>query len=340
MNEEEWWDLFRARVAIGDYPHDEYQDNPDLYREANISENEAALYKRGIFFEDVANASSILYVCDKSRNNAEFSIENLRQTTEDLFYTNMRNVMLLGILSFGLAVFPLLKSKDRCSHFVFWANNIGGCILLLYVMLRGRFYVRVAFVIAFPMILLNLAFFIETVTKEYLKELILGIAVPFSLAITVNEQLFLRDENVAAYYIVQATDRIEDYVDEHPDGTFFYTGNTYQKINPFRHNYANILKLATGDVYSRSWRMQMEQNDIKAYTGDVFAREDVVVLSTDNLAAYVNAEMDIFCLYRYLKEEKDCLGFVICDVIPDTNVFVYKFVFDTNVSDYETYISF
>ena len=340
INETKWWELFQARVSIGDYPHDEYWENPDLYQEAGISENEAALYKRGIFFEDVTDASSILYVCDNSRNNDRLSVENLRNTAADLLITNMRNVLFMGILSFCLAILPLFKSKNRYSNFVFWANNIGGGLLLLYVMLRGRFYIRVAFVVAFPMIILNLVFFMENITKEQFRELIIGMVIPFSLVIGINEWLYLRNENEAAYNVIENTDKIENYVDENPDGIFFYTGNTYQKINPFRSNYANILKLATGDVYSKSWRLQMKQNGINAYTGDVFDREDVVVLSTDNMETYVNTEMDIFCLYNYLKEEKGCLGFVIYDEIPDTNVFVYKFIFETNVSEYEKYISF
>lgn len=340
INEDGWYELFRARVSIGDYPHDRYWENTELYDEAGISEDVAALNERGIFFEDIVDPEAILYVCDNSSNNVTFSLENLKNTAKSFFSTNMRNILFIGVVSFSLAFLALFKCGKWYTYFAFLANNVGGCILFLYIMLRGRLYIRVAFVIAFPMIILNLLFFIENIEKERIMETIVGIVIPFSIVIGISEQLFLKDENMAAYNVIENTNRIENYVDTNPETIFFYTGNTYEKINPFRENYANILKLATGDVFSKSWRLQMLENGIEAYTGDVFAREDVVVLSTDNMAAGFNGEMDIYCLYRYLKDEKGCLGFVICDVIPDTNVLVYKFIFDTNAAEYEYYYNF
>ena len=61
----------------------------------------------------------------------------------------------------------------------------------------------------------------ENITKEQFRELIIGMVIPFSLVIGINEWLYLRNENEAAYNVIENTDKIENYVDENPDGIFF-----------------------------------------------------------------------------------------------------------------------
>lgn len=334
INEEKWSTMFEARVHYSDYPHDSYSENPQLFEQEGITESEAALLDLGCFFEDVANPDAIMNICKYGNKNLDNKEGNFKTIWNTIVNSEMAILLIVWFFTMVISAIAVLPIKKKYQNFMLWLfNNLGCLIMLVYIMLRGRMVLRALLSMVYPSIIINV--FLLIITEVMARNKILN---PFytliSFVLLVNQWTYLINDNASYSIIISNTSKVEEYVKDNLDSVYFTIGTTYNKIDPFSKNYANILRLATGDMYSISWRLQMQQNEIEYYSGDVFMRDDVYFMSTCDLSNEYLQNADVILLLEYLMNSRDCKGVELCSKIEGTDVCVYKYVFD-DISNYD-----
>lgn len=143
----EWTEFQRinlARSSYMDYPHDSYEDNPDLYERVGWDEALAAVVKMWFFMDERVNAEAFSAISQGSTTKSASHItaiqENYAKRT-GIFVDNMLEVYLSLLIALGATVSIFSWKSDNARIFAALLVFCAVCATV-YIAMRGRFIFR------------------------------------------------------------------------------------------------------------------------------------------------------------------------------------------------------
>ena len=221
-NGNEFIDYNVARAEYTDYPHDYYDDNPELYEEAGWSRD---LSKNAWYFADTrVTTDSFKFIVSNSKNkNGSQLISNRINQIKGLFERPQDSCwMMVHIILLAVIITLFLKYKSLpfyCT--LFWLLlNVGTLFLFLYLLIKGRIISRAVFCITVPLVVGEVIVLLSMLDKVKIKpETIL---IVFLIVVILIEPILNSvriDDRYKMYSHIEARDTY-DYVINNDDTIF------------------------------------------------------------------------------------------------------------------------
>lgn len=341
---EDFVEYYYARSAFMDYPHDTFDENPQMYEAKGWDKDTYLLVSNWCFMDEDVTTENFEYFSDNSIYASQSKIQIVKDVIND---ASCRPILLLYGISF-LVLFVVLRIKYQwkvCLFFIF--NNCGTLILLLYQLLQGRMMYRSIVIVLLPAFIINWILIIKSKkTSQNTKRMVkIGIFAMILLCIIpVFEHIFDGEYQRTVSEARKREQYVNDHLLDHEDCFFIRQVGLINSIDPWKiyieEKPSNMIAFGDSTWYSHDYYEKLEKYGISDLNGEVFKRDDVYFLSLTNVLDfnyYDNGE-DIFgAFYRKLKENYGAIGFVQEDQIGE-NVYVYHFIFQENKERYPYYL--
>lgn len=345
INGTEFIEFNAARAKYTDYGHDSYTENPELYEENGWSEEIYNLVGNWCFMDEAVTTEKLKFLSENS--NVKCSViasskSTLKAVLKDTGCQALISLWIVSALFTVLSIAICFNNRQFC--FV-CMNNLGSVILLFYQLLKGRMLYRSLFVVLLPAVVINCILSLNNnlINKKENKifKVILFIGI-LGCSSFVLDYTFDTVRNTYKEETMEKAKRIEEYVIKNPNNTYIYAPSVYTNISPWSvygtKRLSNMIPWGGSAYNSDNYNKRLERNGIETLSGEVTKRKNVYLLFDENLLEEQLADEDILptSFYKYLQRKFNAKGFVIEDDI-DQKVYVYRFVFDDNKEDFETY---
>ncbi len=343
LNGEDFVAFNSARSQYMDYPHDSYNENPELYEEVGWDEDLYHLVNKWYFLNDNVTTENLSYLAENSEHTTAST--SVISTIKDLYHDKQCfSIFLLFGMSVILAGFSLLTGFDWKNLLFLLMNNGGAGILILYQIFSGRALYRSVIIVLLPAAVINLMLGLRKEIKGrsltvyrvclILLELVC-IAPTLSATFDQDRKTFVTETN-------EKEDSIRAYLADHQTEVYISeTRGISDNINPWNlsRRASNRFDYGSSTRYSALYHARLEANGLSALNEETFKLDRVHFISKTNVTDpdYHDDGKDLFAmLYRKLQEDCGSVGFVYEDTITE-GVYVYHFVFPENVSQYDSY---
>lgn len=325
-------EFFDAWRNCRDYPFDTIEKNPKLYEEAGWGEYEYWMFRSYRGSTSAMTTDSYKYIHENSLDRTAYR-KNIKEGIEAaLADGEFRGVLLSAAVVLIIAIISLVYSFNWSSLFWLICNNGGFAVLSAYLLLRGRFIYRAAYVFFLPALVINIFLIAKNIIKNN-KRIILVCGITAIIGVI----------SLASYFSTK-TDRkealerckaITEYELDNKDNAFICLGSTYENYNPWstfpdnkptNHMYG----------YSFNWGVSKEQMRVNGFDENnemsPFLSDNTLILTEWDCTKKTSGNKfnnSFYCYYDYLKNNYGCVGFVDMDEISGTDVHVYKLLFDS-----------
>ena len=154
FNGNEFVEFNTARAAYIDYPHDYYEENPDLFEKAGWSKELSKIV--WYFADERVTTESFRIIADNSiHHRGSSTVRNWSgHFTTLLGRTQDRCWMLVHVILLAVTITLFLNYKNTPFYYAFYliSVNAGTLILFLFLMTKGRLITRAVFCIAVPLL--------------------------------------------------------------------------------------------------------------------------------------------------------------------------------------------
>ncbi len=333
-----------ARSQFMDYPHDSYDENPELYEEVGWDRDVYMLADAWCFIPEEVTAENMRYIS----NHSEYTTAQTSQKAllKELYSDRQdRAVLMLYLASIIIAVTALILCRNRKKNLVFLLlNNLGAIFLLTYQILEGRALYRSIMVVLIPAVVINIMLSVNRPIERKISRTLFGLVVLAMGVICVYPMLSTTFNQSRKAYVEEMKEQyriVRDYMLEHPDNFYILQTGISSNIDPANlpDGPYNGCSWGGGSSHSAIYNTVLEENGIDEINGETLKENRVYFI------AKADAMDESFCdngnnlfaaLLRYLEKEYGACGFVQEDVVKD-GVYVYHFVYEDNAEDYDTY---
>lgn len=331
-NGQGYTEFFEAWRNCRDYPFDTIEKNPELYKEAGWGEYEYWMFRSYRGTTDAMTTDSYKYIHENSLDRTAYR-KNIKEGIETTLQDGEFRGVLLYYALIIVVLFVMLIQKFSWSS-LFWilCNNCGLAILSGYLLLRGRFIYRSAYVIFIPTVIINIYFIIrERIELKNTAKYVLAVFILIVSAVSTTSYFSTKTDRKEALEKCKA---ITTYELKNKDNIFICLGSTYENYNPWM-TFPDDKPINHMYGYSFRWGVSKEQMRANGLDENSelspFLSDKTLILTEwdcDKKTGGNKYNNSFYCYYDYLKEKCGCIGFVKMDAIPGTEVYVYKLLFD------------
>lgn len=298
------WNFFyqydTARYRMTDYPHDTYEENPELYQQIRWNESLYTLAGETwwFFMDERINVDSYSQIAQTGFYDTPHGPGEMIRAAKNLLKNDSfaGSGFFLFCFSSLLAAINLLGRKKRN-----WLSILlilccfGGALLQIsYLCLKDRFILRAFHVILLPAtVIMTLCFLVNTNEWRYSHKKMYQGALAFVCAyclVVLSQKLpvfysALRQQAQERVEISQNTLEIERYAMEHPDRVYVYdTGLTFRYL-PFitytGHYPSNLFFWGGMGWNSPTFFEQLSCNQMENLYSPVFFQENVYYITRE-----------------------------------------------------------
>lgn len=324
----------RARVQYGDYPHDSFEENPDLFIDAEWDYNTYLMVNGWCFLDEKVTADSLSYISKNSQSegrNRELIVDSIPLVIYIFIFTTLFVCFYLGI-----------KVKSREEIFAAAIDVIGTLLLLVVLIYRGRVLYRAVYAIIFPatMILLVLAIKLwkmkyDCARKEW--------TIPFlliSIVLILVKMTSYSDESTTENNI-ETVREINDYILDNKNNFYVKEVLLCGNIDPFSiypdKKPSNSIICGGASYYSDLYNEILKNNYIDHIDSELFKEKNVYLISSVDIMkeTYCPGNDLPYLVYCWLRRNNNVIGIVQTDIIGDEQAFVYKYLWSED--DFDDY---
>lgn len=300
LNGEDYVAFNAARGHFMDYPHDSYQNNPEIYEAVGWDE---ALYEAAecrFYMDERVTADALDYIVDHSSFYQLPFSDRLQKAFKLGIVTARGNGQiqyLLAPMLIILAIASLGFFRRRKGHVLPYAAcllfALGGFLSCMYLCYTGRFLLRTFYLIAYPtavgmlMTMLPLveprcALSAEISRKGRVVNLVLT-AVVFTLLIATGFRTASALGSIDVKQTLRLSRELHSYVIQHPTNIYVRTTTTGYDIDPYItyiKKPVNLLDWGGTNLHTGYFKRQLALNDLESFTPEIFKRSDVYFIST------------------------------------------------------------
>lgn len=338
-NGEEFVTFNNARVQYMDYPHDSYEENPEIYADVGWGKPVYELVEHWCFIDENVTAESLDYISEESETS---DIGKLQVAIDLLKDVKNRGILTLWGASAIIAL-AILWKKISWKNFQFYIyNNAGTLCLLIIQILQGRAIYRSVALVLLPACIVNCLLMIKAkhhieIKRNAVQILLLLLMVIMFVPVVEGTFSGNRQDVLAS---TARSNQIFTYGKQHSENVYIYESGVFNNIDPAGdlRGPSNVISWGGSTYLSRLYFAKLEANGLENLSGETFLEDNVYFLTTTNIYDTIFLEEDnvFLSFYSWLHEKYGALGFVMVDSITD-GVYVYHFVFPENETEYEDY---
>lgn len=347
VNGEDFLSYNSARSEYMDYPHDSYEQNPEIYEQVGWSRETAWLVEQWCFMDEHVTADSFKSITQNSRQRKQESgIGKIRETFQwiqgqvmvrpaELFWT------IVSVLT--LAVVLIQRHPRRLIMFL--ANTVGTIVLILYQLYGGRILYRTMLLCFLPSCLINLILFVKCVSeakRQWMALVLIGLLVIAVIPVMPDmmNAVFNSQNRATEQKREQRADALGKYAEANPGNIYVRDTKTVRDLYPYTSRPINLIEWGKPDWNSAANRIRLEANGIEKMTGDIMKRPNAFFVAGTDIAEREGKNLDetdrFMHFYFWLKQEFGATGIRQVEKIWD-NLFVYQFIFTQESSENNCY---
>ena len=315
-----------ARAAFMDYPHDSYSENPELYTEIGWDRNLYALVSAWFYMDGRVNAQTLSRAYRGSSARTQSLAEHAENAAEVIrtFYAKYP----IGRILTGIVLLFWLQLLFGKGHGILklagTAFLAGTCLLLAYLGWTGRVNLRAVMSLLFPclgcLMILNVGKLQKDRESGLAARILAGALLILSLA--GSYRVFRTVVSYKAEEMLRRSDRVADYVLEHPENLYIrdvYTAIDWNALRVYRNRKpVNLMDWGDCDTGTRARLAQWRANGFDGpQQGDVFLKPGVYYLCTEG-------EPYLELLAEYMDGSWNASGYEIADRIGE-DILVVRF---------------
>ncbi len=333
-----------ARVRYMDYPHDTYDENPELYASVDWDRTLYELVTNWCFLDERVNAESLGYLSEHStKEPVAAEPQSLRASIDGILDSPKQAKVCLACwaLAVLLSIAASAWRKDVVGAVAALLNLGASGALLAYQFAQGRILYRSLYVVLLPACVLGMLVALGQGTS---RRRLPAVAMPVALIVVLLPLSFLsmrgtfdRDETQAMRDSSQVEAAIANYAIEHKPTLFIRhmgvsnctdPGALYPYDKPY-----NVCSWGGSQFASDSFAAKLAANGLDRLDGTVFRSHDarfVSNVSLDEATADPDADVDSSLLAhatRWQQERYGAVGIAQEDTVCD-GAYVYRFVYD------------
>ena len=338
------WDKFfsfeNARYKMTDYPHDTFDENPELYEGIDWSKELYLLAGQHwwFFMDEKINQNSFEEISETGKDN--ISLEELNLNFNKLFSDNKITTFYLigavGLIVIYLIMIIIRKNREPLKvleSLFFLCMFFGGVVLCLYLCIKGRFIQRAFHSIVIPYMFIAVYLLLNALKDSYDKSYkrIVNNMLILCLCIFVSKGVYDVSQ-VAKLEVAERIEKsqntlyIESYAMQHKENVYIYDTSLTFRYMPFiiyNGNYPDNLFFWGGMGWnSPAFNKQLSINGLTELYSDVLLRDNVYFITKDDYMVGGKKMIIRFCNYMVAEYEGISLEEVERLV---NNIVVYKF---------------
>ena len=342
INGEEYVSYNSARSEFMDYPHDSYEQNPELYKQVGWGKETAWLVEQWCFMDEHVTTDSFIHIAQNSKQAKQKTfirkIWETYQQVQNQVMVQPTELLWLIISVFTLISILIRRHSGRLVSFL--ANMLGTITLIIYQLYGGRILYRTMLLCFLPSTVINLIMFVKCLGETKKKQMeailiwLLVIAV-IPVLLGVAKTVFNSENKATELERERRAEALGEFAKANPDNIYIRDTITVRDLYPHVSRPINLIDWGKPDWNSAANKSKLNANGIKKLTGDVLKRQNAFFISSMNLAERegkkASANNRITHFYFWLKQEYGAKGIRQIEKIWDT-LYVYQFVFDTDTS--------
>ena len=333
-----------ARASYIDFPHDSYEENPELYEQAGWSQETVWLVEQWCFMDEHVTTENLNFLAKNSkqeRKSIRFSVLRERfaalQEQEAIQPTEW---FWVAAAAFALAAILFRWSLNR--FLVFLANLLGTVILILYQLYLGRILYRTMLICILPSAMINLIIGVTglgALKKRWLCLALSGLIIVAGIFPAVGVAQVTFSEARAATIAEQESMAIAlgEYAKGHPRSIYIRDMATVRDWYPAARRPVNLIDWGKPDFNSAANRLRLKANGIDKLTGEVLKRDNVYFIFNVNLVKREGRQIPeasrLRHFYAWLRQEYGAVGIRQTGRIWEAGLFIYHFVFKENAAE-------
>ncbi len=314
-----------ARSGLLDYPHDTYDENPELYQSVGWDADLYQLVSDWCLMDERVTTDNLRYLSQNSHRQT--GLATMGEQWDALMEHALAKHCLAAWVVVMVAVTLLLLLSDRPT--IAWLNvmSVVGTLLLWGLQLyTGRILYRTVMVSILPSVSLALGLVTRVGFLPMRRRIAVTCAVAALLAlmpaIARSASVSFDQERIQSRLdAAQRVERINDYAMAHPDLVYVQGSNIEGSTSP-RKTYpsqrpTNILKWGGSDYNSALHFLRIRRNGLDDLTGKVFHNDRVRFVSGTSLedADLENGQDSLAAFYRWQRDAYGATGMVQEDEI-------------------------
>lgn len=337
------WDFFyeydQARYKEMDYPHDSYEENPQLYEALDWSEALYRLEGKLFFMDERINADSFNIIAQTGFYANNKTVSAAVEEGKDLLQNNEIALVATVALTVLAAICLIIsvQNKNWIDMLLALCNTGGILVLCAYLCWKQRFILRAFQAMEFPALAIYLYILVRNMPnaeeRRQKKKQWKSVVVPIIGVLACIWGIYLSYPKAKAdseyrYNITFNTLAVEEYAMDHPDNIYVYDVSLTFRYHPFivyTEDYPSNLMFWGGMGWnSPAFFEQLDINGLKDLYSDVLLEENVYFVSRDSY--YASETLTSFALFeQYMKEEYPGVEIKKVESLPN-DISIYKFV--------------
>lgn len=339
-----------ARSAYVDFPHDTFDENPEIYEHVGWDDKVYKLVSNWCFMDERVDAESFRYL-------AEHSNKSQKETNRQLLWESIMNdpatvpIATIWKIVIIITLCFLILGFDFKNLLIYLLNILGTGMLILYQLYLGRILYRTLIIVFLPSLLINIILIIKcsaNIKVKKIQNILIIILLILSLG-SIKKTIDYTFDQVRAeevYTQVEKDIALLDYAVKNNNNIYIKQIGVTNSLSPYALYVDvkpyNVISWGGSEFNSKSFQMRLEKNGLEKLTGDVFKHNNVFFVSNTNLIdeSYVVDENSVFVIFfQWMKNNYNAIGIKQVDKVCD-GVYVYRFVFEDSSYDLENYFDY
>lgn len=334
VNGEDFEAYNNARSALLDYPHDSYEENPELYEAVDWDEDLYRLAMNWCLMDERVNTQNLTYLANNG--HVQTGIATMGSQWEVLLEHAVAPFVLLTWIGLTLLALPFLLATHKYRACVLWLLNTTGTIgvVLLQVYL-GRILYRTVMVALVPSMAFDFVLVASVcqglerraVLSAYLVlSMIGGIPAAWAGAKAGFDKEWIAERQQYA----QKIEALQQYAATHKDNVYIQGPGIASSTNPWKvypnveDRPTNVIIWGGSEFNSHLFKTRVALNGLPNFDGSVFGRENVYLVSGSDLEEIATDEDQDSIAMRFLRWQHNRYGAVAFtdeeQVCPGVNV--------------------
>lgn len=332
VNGRDFLEFNRARSAFMDYPHDSYEENPQLYQSVGWDEDTFFLAESWCFMTDNVTTDALNKITAK-RNVGIW--KNIQDSWDETI-NNQGTILALIIysLSIFLIVICLMNKFNKRLFATGLLNVVGTMVLSGYLIWKGRLIYRSLLVVIIPAVVINLLLFFSNYRMRLQRKKLacfLTALVCVALIIPICSSAFQtksKEKNMQNKFAIQNDAYV--YFKEHQSNIYISEVYSLVELNPFDLGFESNMFYYGGSLFhSDIMNKKAEKLGIADMNGNVFKQSNVYYVSRINIEdkSKFESRNTLSAFYNTLKKDYGAIGIQKIDSI-DQMLWVYRFIYE------------
>ena len=344
VNGADYNSMVSARGQYMDYPHDTYEENPQIYKDVGWSYDTYTLVNAWWYWDPNVTEDSFRYVMSNSRSGLRPDVGTIisRWMSFPEKDGRVRSAVYIWLGISGIALASVILSRQWKKLLLFILNMLGTGVLLIYQLYTGRIVYRSLIICVIPSVCFNSALLVMTYGNvENKKKLVRATCCVLTLCL-IPLGIFLLGPGGMAAQKASATQLNEkeiaqaEYAKAHPENIYIkHTVTTFDN-SPYADRPVNLMDWGKPDYGSAAQKQKLKANGIDRLSGETMKKDNVYFLAEVDLASMEGETLPsddrLTHLYGWLKDGYGATGIQQVDQVYD-GIYVYHFVFGSSSSN-------